>query len=169
MVRAGGGEISAITLHCPRGVHVEREFATRLRMWDEGQYQALLERIEWQRIQLRSSPRKRQGGPRRRALQLAKHGAYRKAVTAVTTSVADLTPEQEKDHAAALLPVSRMLEALAGDETSNPTPAVDAQDINDERSDGGSPLRGVRFSALTAPGPSGMRPEHAREMLSVKR
>ena len=151
---------------CPRGVHLVREFATRLRMWDEGQYQALLERIEWQRIQLRNGPRKRQGGPRRRALQLAQHGAYRKGVTAVTTSVADLTPEEEKDHAAALLPVSTLADALAADQASNPVLAASAQDSYDERTDGGSPLRGARFSALTAPGPSGM---HARVMLSVWR
>ena len=32
-----------------------------------------------------------------------------------------------------------------------------------------SPLKGVRYAALTAPGPSGTRPEHIRDMLSVPR
>ena len=31
------------------------------------------------------------------------------------------------------------------------------------------PLRGVRFAALKAPGPSGLRPEHIAELLGVRR
>ena len=36
------------------------------------------------------------------------------------------------------------------------------------RSDRGSPLRGVRFPAMPAAGPSGTRPEHLREAIAVR-
>ena len=32
-----------------------------------------------------------------------------------------------------------------------------------------SPLRGVKFGPMTAPGPSGCRPEHIQELLSVRK
>ena len=32
-----------------------------------------------------------------------------------------------------------------------------------------SPLKGIRFAPMSAPGPGGARPEHTRELLSIRR
>jgi hypothetical protein len=103
---------------------------------------------------------------------MVKEAAYRKAVQSVSGTPAQLTPVQEARFAARLLPQSTRADALsarpaAASEQSQPQlqPA--------QASPGGSaveqdehPLSGVRFAALTAPGPTGTRAEHAKELLS---
>eukprot|EP00973_Karenia_brevis_P077906 10823229-Karenia_brevis.AAC.1 len=121
-----------------------------------------------------TAKRRRGHDVRRKALHQVRHGAYKKAVASVTTSVASFSPEDGARHAATLLPRSGAVDALA---TAPPVTtarhalghpsAAESMDIPTHYE--GGPLRGVKYSALTAPGPSGMRPEHAREMLAVAR
>ena len=50
-----------------------------------------------------------------------------------------------------------------GGSSSDASPASFVLDSDD------SPLKGVKYSALVGPGPTGCRPEHFRDMLSVPR
>ena len=98
-----------------------------------------------------------------------RHGAYRKALATVTTSVASFSPEETEEHARVLLPRSTAPE-IALSSAPEPERATLLEDSDNPASQHDvSPLRGFRYSALTGPGPSDMRPEHAREMLSVRR
>ena len=49
----------------------------------------------------------------------------------------------------------------------NPTPQTQPANSNSPISE--SPLKGIRFGPMTAPGPSGRRDEHIRELLSIRR
>ena len=82
------------------------------------------------------------------------------------------TPDEDNTWAANLLPRScQPLTALStpvdrsavahGGSSSDASPASFAPDSDD------SPLKGVKYSALVGPGPTGCRPEHFRDMLSV--
>ena len=78
-------------------------------------------------------------------------------------------PEETEEHARVLLPRSTAPE-IALSSAPEPERATLLEDSDTPASQHDvSPLRGVRYSALTGPGPSGMRPEHAREMLSIRR
>eukprot|EP00973_Karenia_brevis_P065038 9031138-Karenia_brevis.AAC.1 len=129
----------------------------------------LLARTEHQRM---TDSRKQQAGSQRRARRQVRHGAYGKAVSSLTTSVASFSSAASRRHAETLLPSSQAPDALATTgaghgqgELSQPLDGADGTLRSQEE----NPLHGVRFSALTAPGPSGMRAEHAREMLAVRR
>ena len=90
-------------------------------------------------------------------------GACSRAIAGLTTEVASLAPADQRAWAATLLPDSqRGRRAL-----SNPA-AASAEAEGDEQERRG-PMQGVRFAALSAPGPSGMRPEHLQEALGVRR
>eukprot|EP00973_Karenia_brevis_P083933 11646180-Karenia_brevis.AAC.1 len=97
----------------PPGLHRGRELQMRMAMWEVGQYSELLGRIEWQLMGMRTACRRRGHNVRRRALHQVRHGAYKKAVASVTTSVATFSPEEGAQHAAALLPGSGAADALA--------------------------------------------------------
>ena len=101
--------------------------------------------------------------------RLARAGAYSKAAAAATSDMARLSPEEDAAWAARLLPTSAHPgEALCPhperdegiEEGFDATARVHA--VGDE-------LRKVRFGPLSAPGPSGRRPEHLREMAGAKR
>ena len=97
-----------------------------------------------------------------RAKKLVREGAYRKAVSSLTSSVADLSLSEQRTWFKKLLPNSdRSVSACCA-----PCPAVNSEG---SVSDGSTKiLQGVRFAALSAAGPSGARPEHLRDLLSVR-
>ena len=101
-------------------------------------------------------------------------GAYRKSLNSLTGEVATFTPTEEKRWAHQLLPRSNAPgQALApprerpaaGAAPQGPNLRAAATPGNDEDK---HPLKGVCYSALTGPGPSGMRPEHAKEMVGIR-
>ena len=98
---------------------------------------------------LRGAPR--HGARARRARALVGGGAYSKAASSRSTEMAELDAESQKAWGEKLLPRSSRPEtALAGPSKL-------------ERSDSqSSPLAGVKFKAMSAAGPSGMRPEHLK-------
>eukprot|EP00973_Karenia_brevis_P024840 3423604-Karenia_brevis.AAC.1 len=58
-------------------------------MWEAGHFAELLTRIEWQRMSNHVATRCSGGAGRRsRAQHQVRHGAYRKAVSSLSTSVA---------------------------------------------------------------------------------
>ena len=97
---------------------------------------------------------------------MAREGAYSKAVAALTSEVAEFPAPQQVQWATELLPGAEREE---GTEVTSGGPHAAAA-VADAAgcSDRGPPLRGVRFPAMSAPGPSGTRPEHLREALSVR-
>ena len=162
----------------PKGFHLRAELEKRCQMWRDGEWDALLARAESQAAQRQQESRQ----PRNigsRARQLAREGAYRKAVTALTGSTAELTSVDQRRWAGQLLPPSRLPpdQACAGTAPAAPLSGAAGVDIGDGSSAAshasaslwGQALQGVRFAALSAPGPSGMRPEHLREALLAGR
>ena len=106
-----------------------------------------------------------------RAKRMVGEGAYRKAIGAVTSNVATITERQEAAFARDLLPSSDRPDALstgvsraAADSTGQTVPTSQSRDAhgNDH------PLKGVKYGALTAPAPTGTRPEHAKEAFGIK-
>ena len=91
-------------------------------------------------------------------------GAYSKAASSLSTEVAQLTEEEQRAWGTKLLPSStRPAQALASPEAAPEAPAdADATERQPYV------LKGVRFRAMSAPGPSGARPEHLREMVAVR-
>ena len=124
-----------------------------------GDFEGLLARAEAQAL-LRRGPARSSRKPRTedRAKRLAAEGAYSKSLGVLTTQLADPTPEQQRHYATRLLPPSQRGEAWKA------TPTADSDPANTEQQ---HQLRGVRFKAMTAFGPTGTRPEHAQEALNV--
>ena len=116
-----------------------------------------------------------------RCKSMAKDGAYSKAVSAVTSEMADLDAEQQRSWAGELLPLSSRPEQAVFSAASGPVaPDADTQQADEQHADNqaqgqGSQrrhfrhsLHGVKFAALSAAGPSGAHPEHIKEMLSIR-
>ena len=170
----------------PKELHNRTELQLRLRLWQEGDFEALLVRRELQAAASQLRSRRRTGNNSARARQLVREGAYRKGVTALTGAMAALTPEQEVRWAKELLPNKAMpatQEAAPLESSPVPLPggAVEGSQANadaeaaepaQDRSPAKShdslwkqALGGARFPALSAAGPSGARPEHLKESL----
>ena len=103
-----------------------------------------------------------------------REGAYRKAIGTLTSGIAAMTPQQNKQWAERLHPPARNSTAALSDAPrreacQNAPGPLDGPSGDSSSRTPGHPLRGVRFGALKAPGPSGMRPEHISELLSVSR
>ena len=184
----------------PKGAHRRTELAERLRLWAAGEMTTLLVRIEEQARERASaagsnSPQYNKGA---RARQLAKEGAYKKGVAALTSSVAILDDQAQARWAAELLPRARSTAAALSspqpvDGRGGGSPLQDAAagtsavgdqrpqaEVGGEGDEGwgagasGASLRkaalgGVRFPAMSAAGPSGTRPEHLNEALLARR
>ena len=88
----------------PKELHNRTELQLRLRLWQEGDFEALLVRRELQAAASQLRSRRRTGNNSARARQLVREGAYRKGVTALTGAMASLTPEEEIRWAKELLP-----------------------------------------------------------------
>jgi hypothetical protein len=155
----------------PAGRNLKVELGCRFGLWAKNKLQQLRIRIEEQAFERADRRRRAPRGPAalmkaKRAKALARDGAYRRAVMSLTSSVAELGREDQERWAKELLPAS-----------GRPTmahfkSARSRSDASDEAASDptmlGKLLQGVRFSALSAPGPSGFRPEHLREVMSVK-
>jgi hypothetical protein len=125
-------------------------------------------RLEAQQLLAPRSGRQKGGSAaaarQRRCRRMVGEGAYRKAVKAVSGQPAQLTAADEARFAADLLQASVRSDALCAIAPTATPPAS-----RPFRGDGEDhPLKGVRYAALTAPGPSGTRPEHAKELLSCR-
>lgn len=96
----------------------------------------------------------------RRAKHLVFEGARSRAVTSLISEVASLSAEEEKHFADLLLPRS----ANPDTALSGVAPPTDPDEMPEVQCS----LKGVRFKALSAPGPSGARPEHLKELLATK-
>ena len=158
------------------------ELARRRQKWSDGAFMELLERAEEQcrqRAKIRAALRRapKHGDRARRARSLIGEGAYSKAASSLHTDVADRNEEAHAHWGAALLPCSARLADVAlpntGVEAGAAPAAVAAVSVPDADSGAGrdgaaTALKGVRFRAMTGPGPSGARPEHLRELIAVR-
>ena len=178
----------------PRAYHLRTELEKRHQLWRHRDWEALLVRAEAQaieRVRGRSMGQDSLASRGQRAKRLAREQAYRKGVTALTGSSADLSATQQQQWARTLLPPSSLSSGgvvpLGGDPKPSgllPTPegeaAADIDEIGDASAQSDSTahaptslwqqaLRGVRFPALSGAGPSGARPEHLREALLAKK
>lgn len=153
----------------PRNMNRRVELARRLQLWEDGKFAELLTRSEEQRRRRIaqagiSRPRCKRSSKARRARMLASEGAYGKAVSSLTADLADLSHEDQRRWGHILLPGS-----------SDPTVALSSHvnlSMRETQGDDERPrkrtLAGVKFKALSAPGPSGARPEHMRELLALR-
>ena len=160
----------------PRGVKFTTEVKERLNMWKEGSFEQLLTRIEPQHFDLTSTKRRRAKEPvpdearaSQRSRLLAADGALRKAVQSLTPSHTVMSDATQKFWAEQLLPQSQRPDSALSGFCANPTDSVtnpDNEMFGTDASD--HPLRGIRFAALSAPGPSGARAVHIQEALQIK-
>ena len=139
------------------------ELTIRLNLWFRNAFEELVTRVEIQNG-INNTGRSITNNSKskgKRAKHLVKEGARARAVISLTSELANLTPEEEEAYADELLPQSvRPSEALSGGI------GVDEIDEPNAESEFGYGLKGVRFKALSAPGPSGARPEHLKELLA---
>ena len=165
----------------PEGLEPAHEVGQRIDLWIRGRFCELLQRIEEQMIIINRIRRKKQntrqidrGRRGRKAKQIAAEGAYRKATQGLTSQMLDFRPEEDVEHATELLPASVRADCLfvpRGAFGIEQPASADASAVAwaDPERDRGGPLKGVRYAALTAPGPTGTRPEHIKEMLGVRK
>ena len=160
----------------PKGTSNVSELRIRCGLWTEGHFDQLLERIEQQNFN-RSQRRKRKGTTpanraelARKARSTAAEGAYKKALGVFGDGPINLSAADQVRHATSLLPCSSRPEtacANIADDEIRSAPFLGAQSTYGT-DDAEHPLRGVRFGPLSAPGPSGARPEHIKEALMAK-
>ena len=156
------------------GEEAQQEVKLRIEWWAAGAFEDLLNRAE---LYTANRARKRRKGTMTKtqragkARRQAAEGAYRKAVGSLTSDIADLDPAQQRAWARELLPHTTRTGGRHF--SAAPTPAAASDENSFDQQPGTDradhPLRGVRFAALSAPGPSGARPEHLKEMLSSNR
>ena len=101
------------------------------------------------------------GSRARRARALVHEGAYSKAAASLHTEVAELDEQQQAEWGRKLLPPS-----IRPETSRAPTVVREAEEA--EEGLRGYALAGVHFRAMSAPGPSGARPEHLREFVAVR-
>ena len=151
----------------PWNVPAVAELEQRAALWEERNFEGLLLRIQRQaesrnkRVQQMVASTNNRSAPKR-ARRMAKEGARSKAVSGLQGGIKRLTPQQQREWGAKLLPQA---------EHSTPAAAV-VQPAPVDQVTGGTethPLKGIYFPPMTAPGPSLTRPEHIQEMLSVRR
>ena len=148
---------------------MQGELSKRFALWRDAELAQLLCRIEEQRrvkIEKRKLQRSVKGvGSARRARILVQEGVLSKAAKCLTSAPADLTLEQQKDWAEKLLPRSADGDrALDGSTIIIPDGVQEGNDSNRR-----PVMKGIRFSVLSAPGPSGARPEYLKEALHTPR
>ena len=157
----------------PQGTAAADEVDARLTLWEAGRLEELLQRAEQQQIVMKRGRRRPAQASAemksQRAVRLCADGAYRKATSSLVSDMMQMSKDDDLKWAQQLLPVatdhSQAVSQPAEPRPPNPEAAEQAAAFDAEH----SPLKGVRYSALTAPGPSGMRPEHMSDMLSVPR
>jgi hypothetical protein len=160
----------------PVGTSAADEVASRLALWENGEFERLLQRAEQQIIVIRKAANKgratassKQGAKAKRAKRLATDGAYRKATSSLISDMMDFDASEDVQWATKLLPRSGHPDDALVPEGVYTALDRDVAEQAASFSPGEGPLKGVRYSALTGPGPSGTRPEHITDMLSVPR
>ena len=128
---------------------------------------------------------------KRRAKRMTREGAYSKALKTASGTPASLSAVEESRLAAQLLPPSARADALvvvsmeveeqhqqeqsqreggegenAGERVSSRQPLLGMSFTGRADEHVEHPLKGVRFAAMTGPGPTGTRAEHAKELLA---
>ncbi len=163
----------------PYGMSPVPELEQRLAHWEAAEFSELLARIQAQaagkqREIFRSAQTLRSSQlAGKRARRLAKENAKAKAVAGLQGGVKQLTPDEQRAWGTKLLPRS---ERPGARPAAAPPQAAEAARAGPARGgatqvsvEAENPLQGVRFAPLTAPGPSGCRPEHLKEMLGVRK
>ena len=99
----------------------------------------------------------------KRSRAMAQGGAFRTSLQALQGRTAQLSAREQREWASKLLPDRQQgARAPVLQAEGRPQPAQESQEVP-------KPLDGVHFARLSAPGPSGSRPEHLRDMLSCNR
>ena len=124
-------------------------------------------RIEQQAGASKAGTRHGKTKDRGSVIRTAAEGAYKKAVVSLTSDLMQFTPDEDKKWADELIPKSARPDAAiqAGKERDS----TQTIPYTEDRQQYATPLKGVRWSKLTGPGPSGRRPEHYQDILRVKR
>ena len=164
------GRTKLLLAGIPSGAHVPQEVLRRADLFLRRSYEELLSRVELQMAGGGRQGRRRKQTTSHRQEQARRQtaeGAYRKAVQTLTTSVAQLTPEQNMEWAVRLHPRAADPATACSAQDGPLQPPPQEPDISAEADE--DPLRGVRFGTLKAPGPTGLRPEHIAELLAVRR
>ena len=153
----------------PQGLSVATEVQKRLTLWEERSFETLLQRAEEQLLLKRKAGKRRKSsGPTDpsergdRARRTAAVGAYRKATTGLVSSMLSFTEQEDTRWAQELLPTSNLGLSAHCDPDLAPPPAL-------PESTWDRPFSGLHYAALTAPGPTGTRPEHITDLLNVPR
>ena len=115
---------------------------------------------------LRGAPK--HGARAQRARALIGEGAYSKAAASLHTEAAEFSAAEQAEWGAALLPCSTRPTAAVS--RCVPMERPEGAEVCDEHdiANTGYALQGVKFRAMSAPGPSGARPEHLRELVAVR-
>ena len=155
----------------PRHCRASTEVGARLQMWEEQRWRELAARLEVQRLERRGARTAGDGGFDRyaRIKTLVRAGAYSKAATALTLEVADLSQEDSLRWAEQLLPRSTGAGAIAVPPRTGDEEDDDAETSAQRLDKAVESLRKLRFGPRTAPGPTGLRPEHLRELAGAQR
>ena len=162
----------------PRGMSAADEVSARVDLWEARQFEALPQRVEQHTIIARKAATTKKhakpdtGAKAKRAKHVAAEGAYRKATNGLTSDMLSASPEQDQEWASLLLPTNSDPTALSTRpmrDIARNAEVLDAIEGAAAYNADDSPLKGVRFATLTAPGPSGTRPEHISDMLAVPR
>ena len=97
----------------PVGTSAADEVASRLALWENGEFERLLQRAEQQIIVIRKAANKgrptaasKQGAKAKRAKRLAADGAYRKATSSLISDMMDFDASEDVQWATKLLPRS---------------------------------------------------------------
>lgn len=162
------GRSKLLLMEAPARAHLQQELGERFALWNNGLYADLLSRAERQLL-LKGQPAKKQrkvststkGAKARRQIG---EGAYRKAMGTLSTDAAQLTVEEQRKFATMLLPRSDLDNAVCQHpdfSNASEDPFGDAESFE-------HPMTSVKYAPMTAPGPTGTRPEHAKEAFDIK-
>ena len=156
----------------PYGVSAQVEMARRLALWEGGDIAISLAYVEAQASQCEERLLQRGGQDEadiraKRARALTKEGAYAKAVGGLKGGLKSFTREEQTSWATKLIPQSDLGDAAF----SRPCTIAAQPLLHSEQSHHfpDNPLKGIRFPQMSGPGPSGARPEHTRELLSIRK
>ncbi len=174
------GRSKLIMAPIPEGESPAEEVERRLASWESGSLTDLLLSVERQQSSegrkrlARAAPVDSDTRRNRRAKHIASEGAYRKATASVTSEMLQMSPEDDLACATLLLPSSSDSARALHPRADNRTVGIGEHDVRLGRGEdgdpsGSDPLDGVHYAKLTAPGPSGFRAEHLKEMLGVRR
>ena len=142
----------------PQGLSVATEVQKRLTLWEERSFETLLQRAEEQLLlKPKAGKRRKSSGP----TDPSERGD-RKATTGLVSSMLSFNEQEDMRWAQELLPTSNLGLSAHCDPHLAPPPAV-------PESTWDRPFSGLHYAALTAPGPTGTRPEHITDLLNVPR